>query len=774
MAWYLKALGVLRVVGEQADPGAVARWDAHGFVLQTSLDEEGLERFFLDRYRPTPVVSPWNGSSGFGPEGAGELQVIEESTDDRLAGYRQAVATARDVLSRGLSKDDVVRACRSELPDECLAWVDAAVVLTPDGARFPPLLGTGGNVGRLEISRNFHQRLIQALSLSAAPDHRPEAVSRAHAWLRDALWDLGQSAGVKGSPGQFDPGAAGGTNSAPDGKARPVVNPWDFVLMVEGAMLFAAGTARRLDAGAMGRTASAAPFCVDVAPVGYAGAADEPVKGEVWLPLWERFVTLAEVRRLMAEGRVDWHGRHARTGLDFAKATATLGVDRGIAAFGRYVLAERFGQATVALAAGRVRVGARDGRDGQVGRLVAPLAELDGWLDRLRRAEKPPAGVRHGLRRVDAAAYEVTRGAPGALSRVLVEVAALEDAVGRATAFREKHVLGPVRGLTARRWVPALAEDLRPADEDGGCELRLALSLASAHDRAAGGWTVSTSLRTLLRPVEFQPNGRPAWAGSPPVEGLGNRPVIGVLAAAHARRVVDLMAVTRQSRGHEREHDEIRGLPTRFSYYGRAARLADVAALVNGDMDERLLGDLLAGCLLLDWRAPADRSPLPAARPPASLDGTPVPPALTVLGPFFTHQPLAPSWLAGGVGPGGAAEGARSTTGAPSVLLRPEPEWVALLGAGRVRPVLRSALHRLRIAGLDPVLGERDVAGGTEDRRSGQRLAAALLCPLRANAGERLLRRSCPPYPDDTKAHAAAEQTEIDDEETEEVDDAQP
>ena len=62
---YLKALGVLRLVSEQADPAARGSWRSEGFVLETALDRAALERFFLEDYRPTPVANPWNGAGGF-------------------------------------------------------------------------------------------------------------------------------------------------------------------------------------------------------------------------------------------------------------------------------------------------------------------------------------------------------------------------------------------------------------------------------------------------------------------------------------------------------------------------------------------------------------------------------------------------------------------------------------------------------------------------------------------------------------------------------------
>jgi len=65
MAAYLKSLAVLRLVTDQADPGAKGCWSHEAFCLDSCLDEATLVRFFMDRYRPTPIVAPWNGGSGF-------------------------------------------------------------------------------------------------------------------------------------------------------------------------------------------------------------------------------------------------------------------------------------------------------------------------------------------------------------------------------------------------------------------------------------------------------------------------------------------------------------------------------------------------------------------------------------------------------------------------------------------------------------------------------------------------------------------------------------
>jgi len=52
LAHYLKALGVLRLVAEQADPEARGWWQDDIFHLTSTLDVDALTSFFLFRYTP--------------------------------------------------------------------------------------------------------------------------------------------------------------------------------------------------------------------------------------------------------------------------------------------------------------------------------------------------------------------------------------------------------------------------------------------------------------------------------------------------------------------------------------------------------------------------------------------------------------------------------------------------------------------------------------------------------------------------------------------------
>src|SRR5262249_57036507 len=139
-------------------------------------------------------------------------------------------------------------------------------------------------------------------------------------------------------------GGRSGTQARFEAASR--VNPWDFVLMIEGALLFAGSVARRL--GAAGSSRAVFPFTVESVAVGYgsATASEETTDGsraELWLPLWEDGCIHAEVRHLFAEGRAQVGRRQAKNAVEFALAANLLGVSRGVYSFARYGFLKRNG-----------------------------------------------------------------------------------------------------------------------------------------------------------------------------------------------------------------------------------------------------------------------------------------------------------------------------------------------------------------------------------------------------------------------------------------------
>ncbi|MGH3933933.1 MAG: type I-G CRISPR-associated protein Cas8g1/Csx17 [Pseudonocardiaceae bacterium] len=683
---YLTALGLLRAVTRLLDSEVTGRWERQRFLFTCgfgTLDE--LVDVLLARFEPETIVSPWNAGSGFAGNGKNVtaergLQAVRQSDDPRLARLREAVAAGDRVVAVGRERgwggkgDDlwdkahkghVLGLCRNEFPDHALPWLDAAVALgQDDDPAYSRLLGTGGNFGRQDLSATYVARVHSILT-----DHRSRG------WLHSQLSGQESSTYLRDAVGQFDPGRAGGIQSSPLEKAddKGFVNPWAFLLTVEGALLFATAVVRRHGAE---YTRAALPFQVHGSTAGYpTQAPGEKVLGELWAPEWSASARLDEVTHLLAEGRAEWNRRPASSGLDFARAVATLGVDHGIDAFERHLFVDRHGQNPLAVPAGRIVVRRRRG--------VQLLAGLDAWLNRLRRGELP-SQVAVRLRAVEQALFTHARsGEADLLAEVIAAVGRCHEAVARSGSVRQS-----VRPLVMSGGA-ALLDELRQAADDD-VELRIALAFATAHERES-----KLPLRTLLSPITVERF--PAWTNRPALAPLSSG--LTVALAEAARRRVFLGAVD------EVETDLVPAVKGVRIGYQRGVRVSvgTVQSFVAGGLDDDRLADLLAGLLTVDW-----------ADIPAGIvlrgDEQPLDPELGLLLPFTGTTPVR--------------------LPEKEALLRPGSEWPVLLSAGRTSDVLTDAARRLRIAGL------RDVITPESARHDGDRLAAVLL--LRVPDGDRV------------------------------------
>ena len=195
------------------------------------------------------------------------VAAIAHSNSARFENYRDAIAIARRVIadfkiveapentSTNNQKDRFIQAFRNVASDHCVCAMGRAVVIAGDETSFPPLLGTGGNDGNLDFTNNFMQRLLEVIDESAGAA-RPGADDSLNSALFGAPCNLLSESAI----GQFAPGSAGGPNASSGFEGGARTNAWDFILMLEGAVLFAASAVRRLEFG--DRAILSAPFVV--------------------------------------------------------------------------------------------------------------------------------------------------------------------------------------------------------------------------------------------------------------------------------------------------------------------------------------------------------------------------------------------------------------------------------------------------------------------------------------------------------------------------------
>lgn len=666
---YLKALGILRIVHEQADPTVQGFWAGGCFVLRTVLSFDGLKRFLLERYVPSPVISPWNESGG--PD-APTITKLCANADPRLDAFRETVTAARaaiataELTGSGKSKKEMkaheISACRALFPDAALPWLDAAVLTDNGKSSFSPLLGSGGNDGRYEVAVVHAEHIAILLGHSRAS----KGEASIHDQLQAAL-DGREVARARRTAGSFDPGHAGSILSASLGNRdkEGFVNRWDAVLSIEGTLLFAGHASRRHDI-----SGASFPFMTrSLSNEGYAGASEnDESRGEIWAPLWREPAAAAEIESLLGEGRMTWQNSQSTSTANAQRAAKTLGVDRGLSQIGRHAIIQRNGLANLAVPIGRVRVADR------ADPLVSLTSRYDAWLRQLGDVGSDPVG--RALQTVRRALSALSRNpSPGIALGFLAAIGHLDIAVGASPKHHEK-TRGPSDGGRADDWLEALG-DIEP-------ETRLAAGLASL------SWSDSTdgrrTLRHFLVPVRNDRH-RLRWSDRVPAAGLGTLPMATVLAAAARRAMI------------ERNSERSSGLPP-FEL-GRPVSPSDALGFFDGSLDERRVRDEMLGFMTLDWRN-AKAAPTTSALPPNA------DPHWRTLAPFFHGRALR-TWL--------------------DLRLAPEPSWPDMLLTGQVNEVLGRVQVRARTSGLVPRVPGYSALRARDPER-GQRLLATLLLRL--------------------------------------------
>jgi CRISPR-associated protein Csx17 len=526
LASYFKALGLAKILAEHGpDRNLRFRWEGNVFVLETMLTRDEIVAFFLAHYRPTPLVSPWNAGSGFyfqegksnarGADGkkiktgvrdqetaaTRSISAVGKSSGLRLEAYRHVIASVkkklealkREAAPKEEEKKTLFQAFRNSLPDELLPWLDAAFLISEDELIPPPLLLSGGNEGNLDFSNTFLQNV---LALFDADTDKPSDGSQQ--WLAGSLFGTPSTLEDDSSSGYFAPGVRGGANSTTGFNSKSSTNPWDFVLTIEGLVMFTGTATKRL---CTQKGDASFPFCVKAASGGYAsGEAKEASegKGEIWLPIWENGTRLEEMQFVFSEGRGSIGRRLARDGVDFARAVVSLGVDRGISSFQRYGILPRFGDSYFASPLQRIVVR----RDFVIADL---LSACDTWISKFipaGKAKTAPNSVRRVSSRLEAAIF--SRAAAPNLDNsleLLVSLGACEKALSKAQKWRERpeSYIHPIPPLS-RAWVKQC--------DTGAPEYRLAAALASL----GGGFGHDyVPLRRHLEAVRIDRSPRAFW-----------------------------------------------------------------------------------------------------------------------------------------------------------------------------------------------------------------------------------------------------------------------
>lgn len=630
LAHYLKALGIFRVISESehGDINATVYWKDNSFILNSKFDrveEPSLPDFFFNNYIPTPIMVPWSGGDFFGvnqekpkklftktPTASLVIESFLSNDSPRLKTYRDAlkstfsamnaagVKVKKDIEGSGTAqrylKAEMLKSLRNVLPDNTLTWMDAASIIESDSVAFNTLLGGGGGSdGNSHFSDNFMQCLWMALPDFDAQREKPiRAIGKntyfdSRAALCESLFGL-QGVGTKIpglSPVLFDSTRVGGPNQTSGFEAKAGSNPWDFILMLEGSVLFAGAIGRKLDTNH--DPSARFPFLFQSSPVGLGASFPGESSGrELWLPLWSHPASLSEVRAVFAEGRVEKHGRMARRGCDAFVAAAQLGFDRGIHAFQRIGFYKgRIGGDNYFTAVDQGRIIPRRNQS------VDLLRDIDNWFDKLTSiyvSDKCPASVAKRVvaleRRIADLSVAPKHESLQRFIDVIIAIGATERAVARSFHWTtETAHIKPLYGLR-QQWCKMINE-ITSSRLQSPPELRLAASLAGMYARLR---KKTLHFRQHLEPVNIfisessrkvdwkqQSDNDVVWQSGGLVDSLN---------AILIRRVIRF------------EKAGVQGWPDESPIY---AGLDDITAFIEGRIDEQLLADLIWGLSLLDW-----------------------------------------------------------------------------------------------------------------------------------------------------------------------------
>lgn len=752
---YLKALGVFRLIAEQADPQARAWWsDGIFHVLQSRFvpvesvtAESKLVDWLLNECRYSPLIAPWQTGTGYLPIGTREAggaaltRLLRAEHAGTLA-FRNAFRDFAATLGIALSDDpstwreamksadvpsdeNILRTLRNRVESpSALRWLDAVGMSASRDQRsgspwWFPLLASGGGEASGQYIVNYQQRLGAALL-----DDQPQSRRRLEASVVGTNSQGALEADAMGAmyyPSLMQVPNAG-QRFLSDPKRR--VNPWDFILLLEGSLVWAMSATRRK--GVASERASFPFYCrssfggsMTIGPKEVEGAQGSISRGELWCPTWSKPSTLREIQQVFGEGRIQVDARACSRSLDFALAMTGFGVDRGLQAFHRYSLLERSGsgrQTTLlAVPSGcfvpEIRAGGTN------------LADLRGFAESMVTNLVDNGQRRLMLARMEfERAWFVATASMGSATTSRVS-APLDLLVATGRLMRELGAHSARPGVvkvrkgerTAERLIAPVGSlgvgwaDITEHPDDSH-EYRLARAVAgiagwgepTAADRRQ--WAVE-SLRANLLPLVRRGNvwvwdartRSAVWSREAALEAN--------LAAVLRRRLIDA------SRGTGN------GQPL---WSSSGAGFDDLLAFWRGEVDELRMTDFIHGLALIDTRG----EPVESRRPVASTPGLHAAFEL----PRVYH--LLKLCFIGGRMPGRPdAAGLVNRTGdepfPPECL-----DVLTLLTAGRLAEAARLAARRLRAKGYPPILRETDLSETEMGIDQCRRMAGMLLIPV--------------------------------------------
>lgn len=267
-----------------------------------------------------------------GPTDLGELETFVGGVGEALewSTYEKTWEAAQKADTKAQSAR-TTNLWRSRDAEEAELSMAQAHIATGQKLNFNPLLGTGGNAGKRDFTKGWDRA-------AAFVEKPPRGTSRAdlnadlHAFLTAqpcrCLSDFNAACWFSAANKVYNSGT-----SRPFREGQ--LTPWAMLFACEAFALFRGSASRRLGAGR--RATGTFPFVVAASAPASDGETGRNT-GEVWLPVWERPMAMPEIEAVFARGRAEVNGKGAITAAAFAAAILQRGVDAGLVEFRRFSL----------------------------------------------------------------------------------------------------------------------------------------------------------------------------------------------------------------------------------------------------------------------------------------------------------------------------------------------------------------------------------------------------------------------------------------------------
>ena len=409
MGSYLAGLGLMRIVERHLDRTAQFYWQGLDFYISTKIPQSELIDRILASYEAMIAFNPWNKSSGIEIDKktgvlsyVGSIARIADSQSWRTQAIRDLLPDFRQLIDEfkvsipvfsypeKVEKLRFIEQCLSRINNpDWKEWAEATIILldvtnkkgdTSIAAKYPALLGSGGNVGAVDIAENYYS----AVAILFDPQ-TGEAAANAAACLTKAIFgtdslEVTESKDVKALhlfPAQdykLDFALSKNNDYAPSGGgSASTINPALMLLASEGLSTFSSQTST-INGGADSDTGKAigrtlARYSLAVATN---GASTELVSlderksftEEYFLPLWPEPRTYQRLKARLFESPLAseeqfYLPRQINDGTDFIQALQKWAVENKIAGkFARYAMLPRKGQSNFAVKLEVINVGA--------------------------------------------------------------------------------------------------------------------------------------------------------------------------------------------------------------------------------------------------------------------------------------------------------------------------------------------------------------------------------------------------------------------------------